>query len=313
LIFGTIANDATIVMVLLRKIIDDFHFFQEVSYERIRHLAHRYKQFPQYQVGADLAGTASVAITPLLLAIFFAPDVIGFYAMALMVIRLPSKLVGSAMYQVFYQKACIEKNRNGSIKKIVETIHTRLISLGAFACVIVMILGPELFTFALGTQWATAGVYAQIIAPWMFFAFILIPLTAIFNVLEKQAANLWFSILILVTRIIVIFVGGFYADPILVMVLLSITGIFFWGWVNMYTLKVAGVSVPNAIQEILRYFFLSLTFCLPLIIAKYYLIPTNLLIGITIVTSILYYAVILYKDTQLKQELINILKKYSQK
>ena len=156
LILGTIVNDATIVLVLLRRALADLSLFRKVSYERIKQLAYRYKKFPQYQVGADLAGTASTAVPPLLLAIFFSPVVIGYFAMALMVIRLPSKLMGSAIYQVFYQKACVEKNRTGNIRHIVKTIHTRLISLGTFPCVLLMILGPELFSVALGPQWETA-------------------------------------------------------------------------------------------------------------------------------------------------------------
>ena len=112
LIFGTITNDATIVLVLLRKAFGDFYVFQKVSYEKITELAYRYKKFPQYQVGADLTGPASVAVIPLMLAIFFSPVIIGYYAMAYMVIRLPSKLLGSAIFQVFYQKACVEKNRS---------------------------------------------------------------------------------------------------------------------------------------------------------------------------------------------------------
>lgn len=313
LIIGTITNDATIVVVLLRKAISDFHFFQKVSYKRIKQLALRYKKFPQYQVGADLAGTASVAIVPVALAIFFTPVIIGYYAMAYMVLRLPTKLLGSALYQVFYQKACAEKNITGSIKNIVGIIHARLISAGIFVCLIFMIFGQELFTFALGTQWAIAGVYAQIIAPWMFVAFISIPLLTIFYVLEKQVADLWFSVLQLVTKVIAVIIGGLFADPILCMVLLSLAGVISGIYMNIYTLKIAGVSALDSIQEIIRYFVLSILFCLPLIIAKFLSFSTTIMIGIVIIISVLYYSIIFYKDDQLKQGLIDALKNIFQK
>lgn len=313
LILGTITNDATIALVLLKKTISDFHLFQKISYEKIRQLAHRYKNFPKYQIGADLAATTAAAVPSFMLAFFFSMDVVGFFAMAFMVIRLPSKLLASAIYQVFYQKACDEKNRTGSIKIIVEIIHTRLISLGMFACLIVMIIGPELFTFALGIQWTTAGVYAQIIAPWMFVAFISIPLLAIFSVFEKQAQDLWFSVLQLLTRLIAILIGGLLADPILAIVLLSIGGVLDGCLLNFYTIKIAGASVLDTIKEIVHYFLISLLFCLPLIIAKYYSISTTFLIVIATVLSIFYYTVIIFRDPPLKQGLIESLKNIIQK
>jgi O-antigen/teichoic acid export membrane protein len=313
LILGTIINDATIVVVLLRKTLGDIHFFRCVSYERIKQLALRYKKFPQFQLGADLAGTASTAAPPLLLAVFFTPFVIGWYAMSYMVMRVPTKLLGSALFQVFYQKACDEKNQTGNIKNIVETIHTRLISAGMIVCLIVMILGPELFEFVLGMQWTEAGVYAQIIAPWMFIAFISIPLLTIFYIMEKQAADFWFSVLQLVSKAIAVFIGGLFADPILAMVLLSISGVSLGMYVNIYTLKIAGVSVIDTILEIIRYSVLSLLFCLPLIIAKFYALSTVILISIAIIISVVYYSVLIYRDSQLKKGLINFVKSFYQK
>jgi O-antigen/teichoic acid export membrane protein len=273
----------------------------------------RYKKFPQFQLGADLAGTASTAAPPLLLAVFFTPFVIGWYAMSYMVMRVPTKLLGSALFQVFYQKACDEKNQTGNIKNIVETIHTRLISAGMIVCLIVMILGPELFEFVLGMQWTEAGVYAQIIAPWMFIAFISIPLLTIFYIMEKQAADFWFSVLQLVSKAIAVFIGGLFADPILAMVLLSISGVSLGMYVNIYTLKIAGVSVIDTILEIIRYSVLSLLFCLPLIIAKFYALSTVILISIAIIISVVYYSVLIYRDSQLKKGLINFVKSFYQK
>lgn len=304
LIFGGIINDATIVANSLKKIIRDIHFFQKVSSQRIRYVARRYIRFPLYNTGAALAGTASTFGTPLMLAIFFSPVIVGYYAMAFIVIRLPTKVIGSALSQVFYQKACADKNLTGSIKNIAETIHTRLISFGIFACLIFMIIGQVLFDLVLGSQWSTAGIYAQIIVPWIFIAFISTPLLSILDVLEKQGANFLFGILLLLTRVISVFIGGFYNDPILAMVLLSVTGVFFWGLVNIYTLKLAGVSVFEAMKTIILYTLTSLLFCLPLIYAKYLAIPTLFLIVITIFLSIVYYTIIIFRDTQLKQGLI---------
>jgi lipopolysaccharide exporter len=307
LISGTIINDATIVFVSLKKTVSDFHFFQNVSYEKIKHLALRYKNFPRYSAGADLASVTAVQVIPFLLAFFFSPIIVGYYALAYMVIVLPSKLMGNSLTIVFFRKASIEKNSSGSVKNLVQSVHKRLVSIGMLICLIIMILGPELFTFALGAQWSTAGIYAQILAPWFFVAFISTPLFSIFNVFEKQVANLWFNVVLLISRIVVLIISGLLNDPILGVLLLSVTGVFFWGWMNMYLLKTAGVSVRDAIYEIIRYLVFGLFICLPLIIAKYYSVPSNMLIFIAMILASIYYLIIIYRDISLKQGLQNFL------
>ena len=313
LIVGSIINDATIVVISLRRTVADSHFFQEVSYEKIKKLALRYQRFPKYNTLANFASLAGVQATTLMLAFFFSPIIVGYYAIAHMIINLPLKLVGNSITSVFYQKACVEKNLTGSVKNIVKTVNTRLISLGMFGCLIIIIIGPELFSFILGSNWYIAGEYAQILSPWFFVVFISVPLLSIFSVLEKQHISVWFNVILLLSRIVVVVISGMVGDPILAMILLSGTGVICWSWMNMYTLKIAGVSVREAIQEIIRYLVFGLIVCLPLIIAKYYSVTSGILIAIAVSLSIIYYSVVVYQDTQLKEGIINLLKTISQK
>ena len=294
-------------MVLLKKIITDIRIFQTTSYDRIKYLAKRYKKFPHFSAPSNLASTAATQSTPFLLAIFFSPIVVGYYALAYMVILIPSKLIGNSIATIFFQKASIEKNRNGSAKLIVGIVHTRLISIGMFTCLILMILGPELFSFALGTGWLTAGVYAQILAPWFFVAFISTPLFGIFSVFEKQGAGLYFNIMLLISRIIVIIISGILGDPILGMLLLSFTGVIFWSWMNLYLLKIAGVALRAPVLEIARYLLLGTGICLPIIIAKFYSVSSILLLGIGGIVTVIYYLILVYLDNELKIGLLKIL------
>jgi len=244
---------------------------------------------------------------PFMLAVTFSPVIVGFYGMTFVIISLPLKLMGNSLSSVFYQKACDEKNRTGSIVHVMKSIHTRLISLGLFICLILMILGPELFVFILGAQWLTAGKYAQVLAPWMFVVFISTPLSSIFSVFEKQGANLGFATLLLISRILVVLIGGFFGDPLLSMVLLSVTGVIFWSWMNMYLLKMAGVPVRDAMFEMLRYVLLGIAVSLPLLIAKILSFPLLLIFIIAIVVTITYYLIIVYQDPMLKEGLIQFL------
>lgn len=300
LILGTIVNDGTICFILGKKMLADMAIFSKTSYARIKELAIRYKKFPLYSMGSDTLGVASVQIAPFILALFFSPVIVGFYSMAYLILRLPSKLIGNAIGTVFFQKASSEKNLTGGVDAVVKAVHSRLISLGMFACLIVMIIGPELFSFVLGSRWITAGVYAQIFAPWFFVSFISAPLGYIFSVLEKQSASLWFSLLLLISSLVALVAGGLSKDPIVGMVLLSATGVIFWEWMNMYSLKIAGVSVREAAIETGKYFLIGICICLPLIIAKLISFPSTYLIVIGAALSLVYYSGIVYHDVQLR-------------
>jgi O-antigen/teichoic acid export membrane protein len=314
LIFGTIINDTTIFLVFLRRTAVDFPFLKEVTFRRMGQLALRYKKFPQYDFSAKLVGAAAGQSAPLLLAFFFSPVIVGYYAMSGIIINLPLKLIGNSFSSVFYQKICAEKNLTGNIKNIVKSVHTRLISLGMFGCLIGMIIGPELFAFVLGDKWLTAGVYAQILMPSFFVLFISVPLLSIINVAEKQDIFMWFNIYSLISTVSVLIIGGYYHDPIIVMILASFSGVVSWSWMNIYTLKIAGIAPRETIEEIIRYLVFGLFFCLPLLFAKYFLAyHSKMLILVAAIMSLIYYLIIIYRDTELKQGLVNFVADIRQK
>jgi hypothetical protein len=106
----------------------------------------------------------------------------------------------------------------------------------------------------------------------------------------------------------VVLIGGFFGDPFLCMVLLSVTGVIFWSWMNLYLLKMGGVPVRDAVREILRFLVLGIIVSLPLLIAKILSLSLFLVFIIAISVTILYYLIVVYQDPQLKDGLIDFLK-----
>lgn len=306
LILGSIIGYFCAIFVMLKGLEDDVKIFKNTSITKIKQLAIRYKKFPIYTSWSTTSNTISTQITPLLLVYFYSPLIVGYYSMALLVVQMPMSLIGSATGQVFFQKASEEKNQTGSVKTIVEEVHRRLISLGIFPFLVLMIIGRELFGFFLGAQWASAGEYASILSPWLFLVFIASPLSTLFSVLEKQNIDLSFNLLILLSRIIVLYLGGIYSSPIITLIFFSLTGVVFWCWMNFYILKISGVIIRKGIEDFLRFFFISFIFVIPLIISKYFLLPTYILLIIVGILTCVYYAVIISRDPVLKQELTGI-------
>ncbi len=307
LILGQIAGFGAALVVMLRGIREDLALFRSVTPGRIKQLAKRYRRFPLFTSWSTVSNTISMQAAPLMLAAFFSPAVVGFYGMAHMVVNMPMSLIGSATGQVFFQKASEEKNRTGSVKTVVREVHQRLVSIGIFPILILMIIGEELFALVLGAQWATAGEYARILAPWLLLVFIASPLSTIFSVLERQTVDLTFNLLILFSRIVVLYIGGVYGSPVVALVLFSLTGVVFWGWMNLYVLKVSGVAYRTGLEDFLRFLLIALVVAIPLIIVKYLSLPLYILLIVTGIVTCIYYAVVISGDPILKKEFMGIL------
>ena len=307
LILGLIAGYGAALLVMLRGIREDLPLFRSVSLSRITYLAKRYRRFPLFTSWSTVANSASLQVAPLMLASFFNPAIVGFYGVAHMVVNMPMSLIGSATGQVFFQKASEEKNRTGSVKTVVQEVHQRLVSIGIFPILILMIIGEELFALVLGAQWGTAGGYARILAPWLLLVFIASPLSTIFSVLEKQTIGLAFNLMVLFSRIAVLYVGGIYGDPVVALILFSITGVIFWGWMNLYVLKISGVAFKSGLEDFLKFFLIALAVAIPLIIVKYLSLPLYILLIVAGIVTIIYYTIVISRDSILKKEFMGIL------
>ncbi|MCX6248579.1 MAG: oligosaccharide flippase family protein [Bacteroidetes bacterium] len=104
--------------------------------------------------------------------VFFSSSVVGFYALSLRILQTPLWLIGSSISQVYMKDAAERYNKQESLEELLmKTI--RLSALVATPMLVILLAGgPWLFAFIFGAAWREAGVYAQILAPWMFFDFI---------------------------------------------------------------------------------------------------------------------------------------------
>ena len=308
LIAGYITGYLFAITVMLQGFRGDWGLFRQVTKKRMKELAVRYKKFPLFAAWSNTSLVISTQIAPLLLVYFYSPVVVGYYAIAIQVVQMPLTLIGSAVGQVFFQKACEIKNTTSDITHIVHEVHRRLISIGIFPMLLLLIIGEDLFAIVLGLQWYTAGIFAKILSPWLLLVFIASPLSVIFSILERQQIELSFNISILFSRISVLCIGGIFLDPIWTLILFSITGVIFWGGLNLYLLKISNISYRDGMIDYLHYFLIGLAIASPLIILKV-LWPQSVyfLCAAGVIVTIIYYALIVSRDEILKTSLFKII------
>ncbi len=165
--------------------------------EPIAPLAHRYRRFPLFSAPAALLNLVSTRLPVFVIAAVGTTAEVGQFGIAFGALALPLGLVTGSVAQVFIARAA-EAVRTGHLPALTRRVLHGLLAVTAFPCLAVVAAGPTLFATVFGDAWVTAGEYARVMAPWVLAASIAAPLTSIFDVLERQRADLGFSIVMAV-------------------------------------------------------------------------------------------------------------------
>ena len=259
----------------------------------------RYKKFPLIDSSSALMNTVSWQLPAFLLAAFFSPVVVGFYALGFRMLQFPMSLIGSSIAQVFFQRAS-EARSDGTLPFLVENVFRLLVMIGIFPILAVTIIGPELFAVIFGDIWAEAGLYAQILSIWAFVWFISSPLSTIWIVLEKQAFGIRVTTLNFLTRIISLVLGGITGSPVVALLLFAFSGILIYGYLNVKMLLFSGVQLINASRHLFSSLKLFCPFGVILVGLKIVNAGSLFLIAVTCVFGMVYYLYIIKTDYQIK-------------
>lgn len=229
----------------------------------------RYRKFPIIDTWGGLLNGISWQLPALMLSSFFSLSVVGFYALGLTVIKAPLSIISGSLSQVFYQKACDEKNMKGNNGKLVENLMDKLMFVGILPTLVLTMVGEEVFTVLFGARWFEAGRYTQILAPWIYFWFISSPLSALFLVYERQGAALSVHSVIFLTRVISLYIGGVYNNIYLALGLFSVTGIAAYAFVAAWNIRLAKANGGRILCNFFKYGLYSLPAMLCLFLVKY--------------------------------------------
>lgn len=308
LILGSVVGAGLAILPHLRSLREDAPLLKSVTPGQMKDLAGRYSHFALYASLGSLANSASWELPAFMLAYFFNPVIVGFYALGIMAVRLPMMLVGTSITQVFFQKASEERIQTGGVQNVVREVHTRLISVGIFPFVVFAILAEDLFTFVFGANWLTAGTYAMILTPWLFTVFAVSPIMSLFGVLDRQRAFFFFEITTLCTWLLLFSVGGILGNPITVLMLFSAGGVILWGAKSMYLIKESGTGYRDSTRSLARHLLISILLALPIMVGRYAGVPFLLLLVVAGISAAAYYLLIFFTDTLIRREVMGVVR-----
>lgn len=227
----------------------------------------RHRKFPIYTTWSSLLNTASWQLPVLMLGAFFTPAVAGFYALGFRILQMPMSLIGRAVGQVFLQRAAVE-HANENLAPLVEELFRRLLILALLPCLVLTIIGRDLFGFVFGLNWTEAGVFTQLLAPWALVWFVSSPLSTLYYVLEKQKEEMGIQAIIFLTRLVSIWVGGILNEPRLAVALFAVSGIFAYGYLIKILFDFVQLSIKALLVRSIKALLTALIYVSPIVIVK---------------------------------------------
>ncbi len=164
-------------------------------------VAREYKQFPFFIAPQSMLNSLTQALPNFLLATYASVADVGHFTMSRSLILLPLSFLLPAFRKVYYPTLSDTWNQSGNIKPMLGKAIKGLFAIALLPMLLVVTVGPQLFSFVLGAEWLEAGNFARLICIWAFFGVLVAPATACAQVLRKQKI-LFYQELVLSLRVL---------------------------------------------------------------------------------------------------------------
>jgi lipopolysaccharide exporter len=284
-------------------------FLRSVRFERMWAALKRYSNFPRYSTASAVLSNLGWQVPTFMLSGYFSSTVVGQYALGNKVLRIPVNLVGTNIATVFFQHAS-EVHHQGTLRTSVERMFRYLITIFLFPSLMLCLIGKDLFMVTFGNRWGEAGVYTQILSIYVLFWFMAVPLGIALNVLEKQALELRLVIMLLVTRVIALWIGGTLASARLALALFSIVGVLVYGYFCFVVLRLCAVPILQMVRYMATNAAGFIPAALVIAVLKHLAVAPMVTITTSGILLLGYYAYVIRTDSIGREVMASMLRKF---
>lgn len=215
--------------------------FRNITLLSIKKLAKEYVDFPLYSASQGVINALSSGLPILLLAHFYDIAIAGAYAFGMRLLSAPMGLVTRALKQVLFQKAAETHQQGGKLLRLYTSSTIVLFSIAIMPSLILFIWSPDIFDFIFGHQWTASGEYAGWLVLWLLFVFCNAPAALFGRIIRIQQKIFIYDMLLLVTRVIVLLIGGVYLSALQSIAIFSIAGAI----MNFFLILLVGYNVKH--------------------------------------------------------------------
>lgn len=151
----------------------------------------RYRRFPLIASWSKLLNTAGLQVPFLVLSAAYGNAAVGLLGLVVRVVEGPTGMLAQAVYQVFNGEASARlRGRDPQLGALLRQYVRRLLAAGAAPALLLILLGPVAFGWVFGDEWVEAGRFAQLLAVAYLGEFVMVPVSNMLWLLERQDLQL---------------------------------------------------------------------------------------------------------------------------
>lgn len=214
--FGLIMGDAVARLTgsgtLLKQFLNqDRKHLKTITKDDMGALAKHYWRFPIYSGSAALINRIAGQVPILLFAAFLGSQATGYLTLTQRAISLPMNLIGLSIAQVYFSRISqLIRIDIDSLRRLFWKVIFRLFLLGIIPSMILIAIGPQLFSLVFGPEWAPAGYYARFMGIMLLMQVVVVPISQTLNALEHQKIQFAWDILRLIFSILSILIPYYF-------------------------------------------------------------------------------------------------------
>jgi O-antigen/teichoic acid export membrane protein len=225
LIIGYVVSSAIAVFYLYLQV-KRFVVFKSINITKMYQVAKKYGDFPKFQLPHAMVNTLSSHMPVYIFSIFSSATIVGLYALSTRIVLSPLTIVSGAVNRVFSQRASQLKNNKKELYKL--TLHTvkTIFLVTFFPFSVIVVIAPDLFAWGFGEEWREAGIYTQILAPWIYMILLVSPISYLASIYGKQKKAMIIELCYMLIRLTALVLGLWLGNIYTALILFSLSGFF---------------------------------------------------------------------------------------
>jgi len=182
-IFGLLIS-----VIVLFMTFDMTRVFQQSSYDSVKRVMKKYKDFPLYTAPQNLIGYFLDNFPIFVIGFLYSPATLGFYFLSKKVVQIPGGILGSAVKRVFYREAVIliDSGKLLELKALYNKMVLYLSFIILIPVVFIFVYSSDVFVYIFGSEWSESGHYAKWMALSFGALFVMAPTRVLFLIFKKQ-------------------------------------------------------------------------------------------------------------------------------
>ncbi|SMF43192.1 Membrane protein involved in the export of O-antigen and teichoic acid [Paenibacillus barengoltzii] len=162
----------------------------------LKESAYRYRRFPFLSMTAGLLNSVVLYIPTILLASFYGPQVAGWFALCQRILGSPMTLIMTSVRSVYLAESADSMiNHPHKLYPLFRKTVRNVFLFGTLVILIIVGVGPYMFSFLFGEEWARSGSFIRILSIMYLSQFVANSVGSTIDVMERQDLHLYREII----------------------------------------------------------------------------------------------------------------------